>query len=219
MSRYGVLGTGTVGQTLGSKLVSLGHEVRLGAREPRNKRAVDWAAEVGGLASEGSFADAAEFGEFVINATAGVASVEALTAAGERNLAGKVLIDVANSLDLSHGFPPRLAVANDDSLGEQIQRAFPEARVVKTLNTMTADVMVDPARVPGAHVVFVSGDDPSAKADVLGLLMSFGWPRDGVVDLGGIMTARGAEMYVALWLRVMTATGSPYFNINIVRGS
>jgi predicted dinucleotide-binding enzyme len=216
VSRYGVLGTGTVGQTLGSKLVSLGHEVRLGARAAGNKRAVDWAEEAGDLASEGSFADAASFGEAVINATAGVASVEALTAAGEANLAGKLVIDVANPLDFSHGFPPTLAVVNDDSLGERIQRAFPEARVVKTLNTMTADVMVDPARVPGKHTVFVSGDDPTARKEVTRLLESFGWPRDGIFDLGGIMSARGPEMYLALWLRVVSAGGSPYFNISVV---
>jgi len=218
VTRYGVLGTGTVGQTLAGKLVSLGHEVRMGAREAGNKRAVDWAAEAGDLASEGSFADAAAFGEVVVNATAGVASVGALTAAGEGHLAGKVVIDVANPLDYSHGFPPTLAIVNDDSLGEQIQRAFPEARVVKTLNTMTADVMVDPARVPGAHTVFVSGDDPAARAQVVDLLRSFGWPRDGIFDLGTIMSARGPEMYLALWLRVVSAGGSPYFNINVVRG-
>jgi 8-hydroxy-5-deazaflavin:NADPH oxidoreductase len=217
VTRYGVLGTGTVGQTLASKLVSLGHEVRMGAREAGNKRAVDWATEAGELATEGSFAEAAAFGAVVINATAGVASVEALTAAGPANLAGKVVIDVANPLDFSHGFPPKLAVANDDSLGEQIQRAFPTARVVKALNTMTADVMVDPGRVPGAHTVFVSGDDPAAREEVAALLEEFGWPRASILDLGPISSARGTEMYLALWLRIMTTAETPYFNINVVR--
>lgn len=116
MTRYGVVGTGTVGQTVGSKLLSLGHEVRMGSREAGNTKAVDWANEAGARASEGSFADAAEFGEVVVNATAGTASLAALTAAGEDNLAGKVVIDIANPLDASGGFPPLLAVMNDDSL-------------------------------------------------------------------------------------------------------
>jgi predicted dinucleotide-binding enzyme len=217
VTRYGVLGTGAVGQTLADKLVAIGHDVRMGAREAGNKRAVDWVATAGDRASEGSFADAAAFGEVVINATAGVASVEALTAAGADNVAGKVVIDVANPLDFSRGFPPTLAVVNDDSLGEQIQRAFPAARVVKALNTMTADLMVDPGRLPGSHNVLMCGDDAAAKAEVVDLLESFGWPRDSVIDIGDIGGARGTEMYLPVWLRLMGAFGSPYFNIQLVR--
>ena len=134
----GVLGTGTVGRTLAQALVDRGHEVRMGARAAGNETAVAWAEQAGPLASEGSFADAAAFGELVFNATAGAGSLEALGSAGAEQLAGKVLIDVSNPLDFSKGMPPRLFVGNDDSLGEQIQRAFPDARVVKALNTVTA---------------------------------------------------------------------------------
>jgi 8-hydroxy-5-deazaflavin:NADPH oxidoreductase len=141
-----------------------------------------------------------------------------LNAAGAENLAGKVLVDVANVLAFSEGRPPVIGVAVDDSLGEQIQRSFPEARVVKALNTLNANVMVDPSLVPGDHDLLISGDDEEAKAQVAELLQSFGWPADRIVDLGGITAARGQELYVALWLSLMGALGSPTFNIHIARG-
>jgi 8-hydroxy-5-deazaflavin:NADPH oxidoreductase len=172
--RIGILGTGTVGQTLGGKLVQLGHDVMIGSRSADNPRAAEWAATAG--ARHGAFDDAAAFAELVFNATAGTASLAALDQAGAANLAGKVLVDVANPLDVSAGFPPSLAVTSTDSLAEQIQRAHPDARVVKTLNTMNARVMVEPGIVPGSHDVFLSGDDEGAKADVRGLLLDFGWP-------------------------------------------
>src|SRR4051794_12624463 len=136
--RIGVLGTGVVGRTLAGKLVELGHEVRMGSRQAGNEVALEWVQSAGENASEGAFADAAQFGELVINATAGGASLEALGAAGAENLAGKVLVDVANALDFSGGPPPLVGVSIDDSLGERIQAAFPETRVVKALNTMNA---------------------------------------------------------------------------------
>jgi predicted dinucleotide-binding enzyme len=217
--RLAVLGTGVVGQTLGRKLVELGHEVVMGSRRAGNERAVEWAAATGPGASEGTFADAAAVGEMVINATAGTVSLDALKAAGAGNLAGKVLIDVANALDSSRGMPPSLSVCNTDSLGEQIQRAFPEALVVKSLNTVNADVMVNPALVPGSHTVFVCGDSAEAKQQVRQLLMSFGWPDGDIVDLGDIAGARGTEMYLPLWLRFWGATGTGHLNIKLVVGS
>jgi 8-hydroxy-5-deazaflavin:NADPH oxidoreductase len=171
---------------------------------------------VGEGASQGSFVDAAGFGELVINATAGAASLAALEAAGAANLAGKVLVDLANPLDGSQGMPPILSVCNTDSLGEQIQRAFPEARVVKTLNTMNCTVMVDPGVLPGSHTVFVCGDDEEAKAEVRALLAEFGWPAEDMLDLGGISSARGVEMYLPLWIRLWTATGTGQLNIKVV---
>jgi predicted dinucleotide-binding enzyme len=216
MTRFGVLGTGVVGQTIATKLLALGHEVAMGSREAGNKKAVDWAADAGERAREGSFADAAAFGEIVVNATAGTASLEAISQAGDDALSGKTLLDISNPLDFSGGFPPTLAVVNDDSNAEQIQRAHPDARVVKTLNTITAAVMVDPSRVPGSHNVFVAGNDDAAKADAIELLTSFGWPREDVIDLGDLTAARGLEMYLPLWLRLMQG-GSPYFNIKVVR--
>jgi len=213
----GVLGTGMVGQAIASKLASLGHEIRMGSRKAGNEDAVAWVTEAGKGASEGTFADAAKFGELVVNCTAGVASVDALTAAGADNLAGKVLVDIANPLDFSQGMPPVLAVCNDDSLGERIQATFPEARVVKTLNTMNCQVMVDPARVPGEHAVFVSGDDDSAKREVTALLGGLGWPEERIIDLGGISTARGTEMYLPLWLSLYGQLQTGDFNIGVIR--
>jgi len=213
--RVAVLGTGIVGRTLGSALLSNGHEVRLGSRTAGNERAVAWAEQIGGPASEGTFADAAGFGELVINATAGAVSLEALEMAGHEQLAGKVLIDVSNPLDTSHGMPPTLTVCNDDSLGEQIQRALPDVRVVKTLNTVTAAVMVDPILVAGAHTVFVAGDDADAKAQTGGLLQELGWPAGSILDLGDITAARGMEMYMALWLRLWGAAGTAVLNVEV----
>jgi predicted dinucleotide-binding enzyme len=214
--RFGVLGTGMVGQTVGGKLAELGHEVKMGSREAGNEKAIEWAAGAGDGASEGSFADAAEFGEVVVNATAGTGSLEALEAAGAENLSGKVLIDIANSLDFSQGMPPSLSVCNTDSLGEQIQRAFPQARVVKALNTVNAGVMVEPDELGESTNVFVCGNDQAAKASVIEILETFGWLSGDVVDLGDITAARGTEMYLSLWVRMMSALDTARFNIRIV---
>jgi 8-hydroxy-5-deazaflavin:NADPH oxidoreductase len=215
--RIGVLGTGTVGQTLGTKLVELGHEVRMGSRDAANEKAHGWAASAGERASAGDFADAAGFGELVFNCTAGAVSLQALEQAGDDALRGKALVDVSNPLDFSRGMPPTLTVCNDDSLAEQIQRRFPDTRVVKTLNTVNAGVMVDPASIPGEHDVFVCGDDEAAKAQVVELLESFGWPRERIVDLGGIDGARAAEMYLPLWLRLFRTFGTRQVNVRVVR--
>ena len=163
------------------------------------------------------FAEAAAHGELIFNCTNGAVSLEALGAAGAENLSGKVLVDVANVLDFSRGRPPAVGVSNSDSLGEQIQRAFPEARVVKALNTMNANVMVDPGIVPGEHDVFISGNDDEAKAQVSELLQSFGWPAARILDLGDISAARGQELYVAFWLGLMGAVDGAAFNIRVVR--
>jgi hypothetical protein len=215
--RTGVLGTGAVGQTLGTKLVEVGHEVRLGARDAANERARAWASAAGERASAGTFADAAAFGEVVFNCTAGAASLEALEQAGEDALRGKVLVDVANPLDFSHGMPPTLTVCNTDSLGEQIQRHFPDTRVVKTLNTVNHQVMVDPGLVPGEHDLFMCGDDATAKAQAVELLEGFGWARERIVDLGGIDGARALEMYLPLWLRLFQTSGRPHVNVRVAR--
>src|SRR4051812_30407983 len=176
-----ILGTGVVGNTIGSKLAGLGHQVRMGSRTHDNPKAVEWARLAGSGASHGTYAEAAAFGELIFNCTSGLSSLEALRSAGADNLRGKVLIDLANPLDFSHGFPPTMSVCNDDSLGEQIQKAFPEARVVKTLNTMNCTVMVDPALVPGDHHVFLSGNDDGAKREVAALLRDgFGWKEENI---------------------------------------
>jgi len=153
----------------------------------------------------------------VFNCTAGEHSIAALEQADASNLAGKVLVDVANVLDFSGGRPPAVGLGTKDSLGEQIQRSFPEARVVKALNTMNCDVMVDPTKVPGDHDVFICGEDEDAKAQVARVLREFGWPAEHIVDLGGISAARGTEGYVALWLNLMGVVGTGQFNIALVR--
>jgi hypothetical protein len=205
-----------VGTTIATKLASLGHEVRMGARSAANEKAAAWAKAAGAAASHDTFADAAGFGEVVFNCTAGTGSVAALEAAGAANLDGKILIDVANPLDFSKGMPPTLFLSNDTSLGETIQRTFPGAKVVKSLNTVNASVMVDPARVPGVSDVFVCGNDAGAKAEVTRILKQwFGWKS--VIDLGDITTARGTEAYLHLWLRLWGALGTADFNVRVVR--
>ncbi|MBV9020770.1 MAG: NAD(P)-binding domain-containing protein [Chloroflexi bacterium] len=214
--QFGVFGTGMVGQALASKLVSLGDRVMIGARNRGNEKAVTWTKAMGSLASQGSFADAARFGEMVLNATSGTVSLEVLNSAGAENLNGKILIDVSNPLDFSAGMPPTLTICNTESLGEQIQSAFPHIRVVKALNTMNAEVMVNPSLVPGAHNVFICGNDAQAKTQVAALLERFGWPSASILDLGDISSARGTEMYVPLWLRLWGVVGTGHFNIRVV---
>jgi predicted dinucleotide-binding enzyme len=213
--KVGVLGTGSVGRAIASKLLALGHEVTMGSRWAESEALLEWLDEADESARGGTFAEAAAAGELLFNCTAGEASLEALTAAGAENLAGKVLVDAANPLDFSRGMPPTLSVCNDDSLGERIQAAFPEARVVKALNTVNNQVMVDPGRLPGAHNVFVCGEDAEAKATVSALLGEIGWPRGSVIDLGGIEAARGTEMYLPLWLRLMGTLDTADFNVQV----
>ena len=215
--KVGVLGTGMVGKAHATRLVGLGHEVMMGSRTADNEEATSWASAAGERASHGTFADAAAFGALLINATQGVASEDALRAAGAENMRGKVLIDIANPLDFSGGMPPTLAVCNNDSLGERLQSAFPEVRVVKALNTMNCEIQVEPQKVPGAHVVFLCGNDPGAKADAIGLLRGYGWADEAILDLGDITAARGMEMILPLWLRLWGVLGDGSFNFGIVR--
>lgn len=212
--KIGVLGTGVVGQTIGSRLVQLGHEVMMGSRDAANAKAIAWAKDEGRLASFGSFANAAGFGEIVFNCTLGSASLEALQQAGAENLNGKILIDTANPINYSTE-PWTLTMSNTTSLGEQIQSAFPKARVVKTLNTVNCNVMVDPGKLTERTDVFVSGNDIEAKAIVISILRDwFGWKS--VVDLGGIATARGVEMFIVLWQALRNWSSSHRFNIKVV---
>jgi predicted dinucleotide-binding enzyme len=215
--RIGVLGTGAVGCAIATRMLQLGHQVTMGSRSTESEALVAWTGEAGGDAKSGTFADAAAAGELLFNCTAGIASLDALTSAGAGNLAGKTLVDVAVPLDFSQGMPPRLAFCNDESLGERIQAAFPETRVVKALNTVNSAVMVDPGRVRGDHSIFVCGDDAAAKAQVSALLEAIGWTAESIVDLGGIEAARGTEMYLPLWLRLYGHFGDADFNIALAR--
>ncbi|MCU1657135.1 MAG: oxidoreductase [Pseudonocardiales bacterium] len=225
--KIAVLGTGFAGRTLADGLAGLGHEVAIGTRDVAatlKRTEPDRMGNAGyGVWAEGHphiqlarFADAAAGADLLVNATSGAGSISALTDAGAANLAGRVLLDVANPLDFSQGFPPNLFVKDSDSLAEQIQRAFPDARVVKALNTMVGDVMTVPKSVSdGDHTVFVSGDDAEAKHVVTDLLSSFGWTD--IIDLGGIGTARATEMMVKIRLLVMTSLGTPISNFKIAR--
>ena len=211
--KIGVLGTGEVGQAIGNKLVALGHDVMMGARAADNEKVLSFAERTGGRA--GTFADAAAYGELVVNCTRGDTSLAMLSTLGAE-LAGKILIDVANPLDFSQGFPPHLTVSNTDSLGEQIQRALPGTFVVKSLNTVNASVMIEPSRVPGHHTVFVSGNDKHAKGRVMDFLRSLGW--QSILDLGDITSARAAEQILPLWTRLYTVLGTADFNIAVMKG-
>lgn len=215
--RYAVLGTGMVGHTLATKLAALGHEVRMGARQADNAKARDWASKQAGSVDHGTFAEVAAWAERVIVAVNG-AQIEAVAATiGDTAVANKTVIDVTNPLDLSQGMPPVLVehLSNTHSAGEALQAALPSARVVKTLNTMNHEIMVDPTRVPGDHDVFLCGDHDDAKADTRGLLAEFGW-RDPI-DLGPLAAARGVEGLMPFWLRMWAHHGSADFNYRIVR--
>lgn len=211
--KMAVFGTGMVGNAIGAKLVSLGHDVTMGSRTATNEKAVAWAKQH--KARAGTFADANAGADMVWNCTGGLVSIAALTSAG--SLDGKLLVDISNPLDFSRGMPPTLGVVNDDSIGERIQRAFPQAKVVKTLNTVNCAVMVDAARVNGGdHTMFMCGDDVDAKAQVKRILSDdFGW-KD-VLDLGDIKASRGMEMYLPLWLRMYGALKIGDFNVKVVR--
>jgi 8-hydroxy-5-deazaflavin:NADPH oxidoreductase len=226
--KIGIFGTGVVGQTIAGALEGKGHEVMIGTRDPaatqaraaeanaRGKTFPDWHREHPAV-KLGTFADAARFGEVVVNATSGNGALPALEGAGADALGEKILLDISNPLDFSKGFPPTLTVCNTDSLAEQLQRAYPRVRLVKTLNTTTAALMVNPAAIGGGdHTMFVAGNDAEAKAKVNGWLGEwFGW-RD-VIDLGDVSNARGLEMLLPLWVRLYGAQGSPMFNFKIVR--
>ncbi|MER7841537.1 NAD(P)-binding domain-containing protein [Streptomyces sp. NPDC096040] len=213
--KIGVLGTGEVGRRLAARLAGLGHDVMLGSRTADNPVAAEWAREHGG--HHGAFAEAAAHGELVVNATGGLVALDVLTAAGTANLDGKVVMDVSNPLDFSQGFPPRLVVPEAGSVAEQLQQAFPRARVVKTLNTMNNTLMTDPARVSGPHNVFVCGDDEAAKTEVADLLKSFGWPEQQILDLGGLSAARSVEPVVLLWVTLSSVLHTADFNFAILR--
>ena len=223
----GVLGTGTVAKTIAGKLDSLGHTVKLGTRDAKATLARNEPDMTGGPplrtwlesrpnASLGTFAEAAAHGELVISALSGQGAIEGARAAAQ-GLAGKILIDISNPLDFSKGFPPSLSVSNTDSLGEQVQRALPDTKVVKTLNTVAAFLMVDPQQLAGGdHTMSVCGNDAGAKTEVTRILKEwFGW-KD-VIDLGDITNARGTEMYLPLWVRLYGALKNPLFNVKVVR--
>jgi 8-hydroxy-5-deazaflavin:NADPH oxidoreductase len=225
--KIGILGTGSVGQALAGRLLGLGHEVVIGTRNVvdslarttpdgwGNPAIGTWAKDHPAVKLV-TYAEAAAFSDgFIVHAMNGHAAIESLKMASAQNLDGKILLDITNPLDFSKGFPPSLFVSNTDSLGEQIQAAFPTLKVVKTLNTMSNPVMINPSAVPGDHSVFVSGNDADAKAQVSALLQSFGWTINNIIDLGDITTARGTEQLLPIWVRLYGQLKTPMFNFHI----
>jgi predicted dinucleotide-binding enzyme len=214
---FGVLGTGMVGNAIGTKLVSLGHQVKLGSREADNAPASAWVKATGKGASQGTFADAATFGEMVFVCLRGDVSLPVLRSVSATKLKGKIVVDVSNPLDVSKGMPfPLLAdLVNTTSLGEEVQKLLPDSFVVKTLNTVNCEVMVNPALAKGESDLFISGNDAGAKRKVIEVLRSFGWKNP--IDLGDITTARGTEMLMPIWLRLYGLLGTPHFNFRIVK--
>lgn len=217
--KIGIIGTGVVGNTIGTALIAKGHEVKMGSRIATNEKAAEWTNANGKMASQGTFEDAAQFGDIIFNCTKGEHSLEALKAAGEQNLAGKIVVDVANPLDFSKGMPPTLSLVNDTSLGETIQNVFPKAKVVKTLNTLNCFLMVDANKIAnGDHNLFICGNDAGAKQKVKELLHDdFNWKTENIIDLGDITNSRGTEQLLPIWIRLWGVLGTSDFNFKIVR--
>lgn len=215
-----VLGTGDVGRTLATAFINLGHDVTLGSRTPDNAVAAKWASELSTAESSAGYAtfrEAAIDADLIINATPGLVSLAVLEGIGSEPLADSILLDVANSLDFSAGLPPRLAYCNTESLAEKIQATYPSAHVVKSLSTVAAAIMVDPGRLPGDHLMFLAGNDETAKQTVSTLLNELGWRPPQLLDLGDLTAARGMEMYLPLWFRLYQTLGTGEFNITIAR--
>ena len=217
MKKMAVFGTGIVGKTIGSKLVKLGYEVMMGSRTATNEKALSWVDANGKNASTGTFADAATFGEIIFNCTKGEVTLDLFKQAGIEKFTNKLIIDISNPLDFSKGMPPSLIpeYTNTNSLAEEIQKLLPEADVVKTLNIVNCEVMVNPGKGGGDPTMFMSGNNADAKEKVKAILNKFGW-RD-VIDLGDITTARGTEMLLPIWLRTYMATGNGNFAFKILR--
>jgi 8-hydroxy-5-deazaflavin:NADPH oxidoreductase len=226
--KIAVFGTGIVGQVISKRLAELGHEVTIGTRDIAktlsragkdmygNPPFGEWYDQNKHVLKLNTFSEATQPSEIIFNCTQGQGSIDAFTQAGTENLKGKIIMDISNPLDFSQGMPPSLSPVNTDSLGELIQRTFPDTKVVKTLNTMTCFVMVNPALIPGDHNVFVSGNDAAAKSTSKLLLKSFGWTEQNIIDLGDITTARGTEQLLPIWIRLYSTLQNPMFNFKIV---
>lgn len=217
----GVLGTGVVGETIATALTEKGHNVRMGSRSATNEKAAEWVKRSNKHATQGDFNDAASFGEIVFLCLNGGHALDAVRSVDGSNVAGKIVIDVTNPLDFTKGMPPQLleGLSNSNSLGEEIQKAWPSAKVVKTFNTVNCNVMVNPKLVNGGdHTMFVCGNDADAKNKVKHFLVdTFGWKPDNLLDMGGIQSSRVTEAYVPFWVSMMQAVGSPMFSIKVVK--
>ena len=196
--KIGILGTGDVGQALGIGFANLGHEVKMGSRDPNQEKVKAWVNKAGSKASAGTFAEAAAYGELAVLCTIWTGAENAIRLAGPDHLAGKVVIDTTNPLDFSAGIPPKLSVGHTDSAGEHIQRWLPNSRVVKAFNIVGSAHMFKPEFPGGPPDMFICGDDDQAKVTVTDLLQAFGW---SVIDIGGIECARYLEPLAMIWIR------------------
>ena len=212
-----ILGTGMVGATVGKKLTDLGHKVMMGSRTSDNEKALDWVKKCGANASAGKFSEAAAFGEIIFLCTNGAVTIEAVRLAGKENFTGKTVIDITNPLDFSKGMPPTLIpeLSNTNSLGEEVQKTLPDAKVVKTLNTVNCEIMIEPSKLSEETSIYISGNEADAKEKVTEILRSFGWTS--IIDLGDISTARGTEMMLPLWIRLWGSLKTGHFNFKIVK--
>ena len=229
--KIAVFGTGNVGQTIAAKLVSLGYEVMIGTRDviaAKSRTDTDVYGNQGfgtwllsnSKVNLGTFAEAAAYGELLVNATSGGSSVKALKSARYDDLKGKIIIDIANPLDFSRGAPPSLipALSNTHSLGEELQKEFPQAHIVKTLNTMWCGLMVNPGMIGGGdHINYLCGNNKDAKTKVREVLKKFGWKDESLLDLGDITNSRGTESLLPIWLRVWGTIGTGAFNFKVLR--
>jgi len=215
--KIAILGTGAVGTTIGSKLIELGHEVMLGSRSNTNEKATEFVNKHDKNAYKGTFEEAATFGEIIFNCVKGEFSIAALKSAGS-GINNKIIIDVSNPIDTSKGAPLSLIpeLCNTNSLGEEIQRNFPNIKVVKTFNTMWSTLMMIPSMLQdGDHTNFICGNDEEAKNEVKNLLYEIGWKEKSIIDLGDITAARGTESLILLWLKIWGATIGT-FSIKVV---
>ena len=198
--RIGVLGSGTVGKVLAAGFASRGHDVMIGTRDPDKPELQEWLAGEGSGVKAGGFAQTAAHGNLLVLAVFGDAAEQAIAQAGPESFAGKVVIDTTNPLDFSRGFPPKLSISGEDSLGERVQRAIPQARVVKAFNTIGNPYYVDPSFSEGKPTMLIAGNDEAAKQTVADVLHDFGWPEP--VDLGGIESSRELEAICIAWVKI-----------------
>ncbi|MDP4208074.1 MAG: NAD(P)-binding domain-containing protein [Bacteroidota bacterium] len=216
MKKIGILGTGMVGSTIATKMFELGYDVKMGSRSATNEKALEWVVNKGAKASVGTFDEVAAFGEIVFICLKGEAVLPVIKML-KTKLSGKIVVDISNPLDFSKGMPPFLIpeLTNTNSLGEEVQKALPDSYVVKTLNTVSALIMVAAAKPGGAPSMFLSGNNRDAKQEITALLKLFGW--EDIIDLGDITTARGTEMLLPIWLRTMFVFGHANFAFKVLR--
>jgi NADPH-dependent F420 reductase len=205
-TRVGVLGTGAVGRRLATGFKGRGYEVMIGSRDPGKSDLREWLSDEGAGVQAATFKEAAEHGELLVLAVLGDAAQDVIAHAGAENFGGKVVIDAMNPLDFSGGFPPKLSISGEDSLGERVQRALPDAKVVKAFNTIGNQYFVDPEFSEGSPTMLIAGDDEGAKRLVSDLLADFGW--SDTFDIGGIEGSRELEAICIAWVKIGGARGS-----------